>query len=77
MDDTPAELKASAHFNTACAHGNQGQAGLAVQALHKWAEHDGQSTQRKLDADTDFDAIREDAAFVKFRDTLPTGEQEA
>ena len=71
MTDATTEQKANALFNLGCTKSLQDNASAAVSYLRRWQEADPLACQEKLDQDLDFDAIRDDPAFIEFRTSLP------
>jgi tetratricopeptide (TPR) repeat protein len=73
MPDAPAIQLTGARFNLACNAALQGNAEEALRWLHQWRETHENPTRQRLNNDSDFDPIREDPAFIEFRDSLPDG----
>ena len=61
----------SAWFDIACLAGLRDDADRAVSSLARWKAVNEQPTKSKLDADPDFDRIRDNPKFRAFRDSLP------
>lgn len=61
----------SALYNYACMFALRKQPAEVVASLRRWSQAHAAAQRSKIDADTDFDAVRGDPAFQAFLDTLP------
>lgn len=64
--------KHEAFFNLACLHALQNDLKGCISLLSDARNAGAGLTQAKLDADTDFNTVRLDPAFIAFRDALPS-----
>lgn len=58
-------------FNLACLEGLCGRVAEVLAWLNKWADAHPNPTRAEIDADTDFDRVRDDPAFAAYVATLP------
>ena len=62
---------AFAHFNLACLPGIQNDITTCREHLSNWQKHEPNAKKETLDAEPDFDRVRNTPEFLKFRDSLP------
>ncbi len=60
-----------AHFNLACIAALVGDVRGCAEALTRWIQHEPNPTRARLDAEKDFDRVRETPEFQAIRDSLP------